>query len=357
MSDILERLKKNSTIKETAILKTSKFFEPESKINSGVPGLNIALSGEIDGGLTSGLTVLAGPSKNFKSGFTLLLMKAYMDKYPDAVCLFYDSEFGTPQAYFETFGIDMGRVMHTPVTDIEQLKFDIMTQLEGIKRGDRVFIALDSAGNIASKKEVEDALAGKSVADMSRAKQLKSLFRMITPHLKIKQLPMIVVNHIYMTQEMYAKAIVSGGTGIYYSADTIFILGRQQEKDADGIAGYNFVINIEKSRHTREKSKISIQVMHEGGINKWSGLLDMAMTSGHVVKPKNGWYAKVDKETGEISPKNYREAQTNSSEFWDDILKTPSFIKYVEETYKVANGAIMGDDEIDAALGVEDDLV
>lgn len=138
------------------------------------------------------------------TGFTLLLMKAYMDKYPESVCLFYDSEFGTPQAYFDTFGIDTSRVIHTPLTDIEQLKFDVMTQLEGIKRGDRVFIALDSAGNIASKKEVEDAIAGKSVADMSRAKQLKSLFRMITPHLKIKQLPMVVVNHIYQcgTEDM-----------------------------------------------------------------------------------------------------------------------------------------------------------
>lgn len=161
------------------------------------------------------------------------------------------------------------------------------------------------------------------------------------------------------TQELYSKAIVSGGTGIYYSSDTIFILGRQQEKDADGIAGYNFVINVEKSRYTREKSKIAIQVLHEGGINKWSGLLDMALASGHVIKPKNGWYAKVNKETGEISEKSYREAQTNTSDFWTDILKTPSFIKYVEETYKVANGAIMGDDEIDNAmqLGEDDETV
>lgn len=80
MSDILDRLKKNSTIKDTAILKNSKFFEAESKINSGVPGLNIALSGEIDGGLTSGLTVLAGPSKNFKclGGGTKLIV--YVDE-------------------------------------------------------------------------------------------------------------------------------------------------------------------------------------------------------------------------------------------------------------------------------------
>ena len=32
---------------------------------------------------------------------------------------------------------------------------------------------------------------------------------------------------------MFPKDIVGGGTGSYYSADTIWILGRQQDKDKD----------------------------------------------------------------------------------------------------------------------------
>jgi hypothetical protein len=50
--------------------------------------------------------------------------------------LFYDSEFGTPKKYFETFNIDMGRVLHTPITDVEQLKFDIMQQLQELGKDD-----------------------------------------------------------------------------------------------------------------------------------------------------------------------------------------------------------------------------
>ena len=142
--------------------------------------------------------------------------------------------------------IDMNRVLHTPLTDIEQLKFDIMQQLQEINRGDKLIIILDSIGNLASKKEVEDALDQKSVADMSRAKQVKSLFRMVTPHLSLKDIPMVVVNHTYKEIGMFPKDIVGGGTGSYYSADAIWILGRQQNKDADGIQGYHFVINVEK---------------------------------------------------------------------------------------------------------------
>jgi len=74
------------------------------------------------------IKMAAGPSKHFKTAFSLLMAKSYMNKYPDAILLFYDSEFATPVKYFETFGIDMDRVLHTPLTNIEQLKFNIMQQ-------------------------------------------------------------------------------------------------------------------------------------------------------------------------------------------------------------------------------------
>ena len=208
---LLDRIRKNSTIKDTEVLSKSKFFNAKDMIQTTVPMINVALSGRLDGGLTPGLTVFAGPSKHFKTAFSLLLAKAYMDKYDDSVVLFYDSEFGSPQSYFDSFGIDTQRVVHTPITDIEQLKHDAMAQLSNIERGDHLIIIVDSVGNLASKKEVEDALDGKSVADMSRAKQLKSLFRMITPHLTLKDIPMIVVNHTYKEIGLYPKDIVSGG--------------------------------------------------------------------------------------------------------------------------------------------------
>ena len=208
---LLERIKKNSTIKESDILSKSKFFTKKDMVQTPIPALNIALSGRLDGGLTPGLTLFCGPSKHFKTMFCLILAKSYMDKYPDAPMLFYDSEFGTPQTYFESLGIDTERVVHTPITDVEQLKFDIMKQLEDIQRDERVIIVIDSIGNLASKKEVEDALNEKAVADMSRAKQIKSLFRMVTPHLTMKDIPLIAVNHTYKEIGLFPKDIVSGG--------------------------------------------------------------------------------------------------------------------------------------------------
>jgi RecA/RadA recombinase len=342
---LLDKIKKNSTIKDSAILSKSKFFTDKDMVPTDVPMINVALSGKLDGGIIPGLTMWAGPSKHFKTAFSLLMAKAYMDKYPEAVLLFYDSEFGTPIKYFETFGIDMERVLHTPLTDIEQLKFDIMQQLQDVNRGDKLMIILDSIGNLASKKEVEDALEGKSVADMSRAKQVKSLFRMVTPHLNLKDIPMVVVNHTYKEIGMFPKDIVGGGTGSYYSADNIFILGRQQEKDGTEIVGYNFIINVEKSRYTKEKSKIPVNVSFDGGINKYSGLLDIALEGNFVTKPANGWYAKVDRKTGEIKDKVRFDA-TQTPDFMEPLLADKDFNEYVRQKYAIAYGNIMGENSV-----------
>lgn len=345
MSSIMDKLKKNSKVKETSILSESKFFTEKDMIQTDVPMINVALSGSVDGGLAPGLTVLAGPSKHFKTSFGLIMASAYLKKYPDAVLLFYDSEFGSPQSYFKQFEIDTSRVLHTPITNVEELKFDIIGQMEGLDRDDKVVIVIDSVGNLASKKELEDAINEKSVADMSRAKALKGLFRMCTPYLNMKNIPLIAVNHTYQEIGLFPKAIVSGGTGIYYSADNIWILGRRQNKKGTEVTGYDFVINVEKSRYVKEKSKIPISVSWEGGVQKYSGLLDIAMQGQYVAKPSNGWYSRVDRETGELFESKVREAATLEEDFWKPIFAETDFANFLKEAYQIGGKASLEDIE------------
>jgi hypothetical protein len=155
---------------------------------------------------------------------------------------------------------------------------------------------------------------------------------------------MVVVNHTYKEIGMFPKDIVGGGTGSYYSADNIFILGRQQEKDGSEITGYNFIINVEKSRYVKEKSKIPVSVSFDGGISKWSGLLDLALESGHVVKPKNGWYQRVGEE------KNYREKDTETKDFWMPILMDKTFYDFVKGKYSIGQVDMVKSDDLDKAL-------
>lgn len=210
MSALFDKLSKTG-IKSSSLRDADVYFDRELTSISQAPILNIAMSGELSGGIGSGVTVLAGPSKHFKSNTGLLMVAAYMNKHKDATCLFYDSEFGAPPSYWSNFGIDIDRVLHVSIEDIEDLKFDLPQKLEEITKKDKVIIFVDSIGNLASKKEGQDALDGKAVADMSRAREIKSFFRIITPKIKTRNIPAVFVAHTYQTMEMYSKAVVSGG--------------------------------------------------------------------------------------------------------------------------------------------------
>jgi len=342
---VMDKLKKNSKLKNTEVLSESKFFNEKDMTPTDVPMINVALSGSVDGGLAPGLTVLAGPSKHFKTSFALIMAAAYLKQHKDAVMLFYDSEFGSPQAYFEQFDVDTSRVLHTPITNVEELKFDLIGQLEELDRNDKVIVVIDSIGNLASKKELEDAMNEKSVADMSRAKALKGLFRMATPYLAMKNIPLLAVNHTYQEIGLFPKAIVSGGTGIYYSADNIWIIGRQQDKKGTEIQGYHFVINVEKSRYVKEKSKIPITVSWDGGVRNYSGLLDVALAGSYITKPSNGWFARVDQGTGEVGSK-VRYDQTLEKEFWDPIFAETDFKEFIKKQYTIGHKEQVSMDEI-----------
>ncbi len=342
----MDKLKKNSKIKETATLSTSKFFTEKDMVPTDVPMVNVALSGFVDGGISPGLTVLAGPSKHFKTSFALLMAGAYLNAKPDAVMLFYDSEFGSPQSYFTQFGIDTSRVLHTPIANVEELKFDMINQLEQLDREDDVIIVIDSIGNLASKKELEDALNEKGVADMSRAKALKGLFRMSTPYLAMKNIPMLAINHTYKEIGLFPKDVVGGGTGIYYSADNIWIIGRRQDKQGTEVVGYDFVIKVEKSRYVKEQSKIPIGVSWEGGVQKYSGLLDVALAGGYVDKPSNGWYQRVDLTTGEVLGSKLRLKETMTADFWEPIFESSDFSEFLAKTYKIGYNSPVNSEEL-----------
>lgn len=212
MNKMMERLLKTTSVTGSSMLSESSFFNAKNMVKTSMPILNIAFSGEVDGGFAPGITVLSGDSKTFKSALSLFCLKAYLDKYEDAIGILYDTEYGITPDYVKSFGIDATRVIHIPVEHVEQLKFDFVKKLEEIKRGDHVFFLVDSIGQISSKKETDDAHDEKSVADMTRAKAIRSLLRLVTIQLTKKELPCFLINHVYVEiGAMYPKTIIPGG--------------------------------------------------------------------------------------------------------------------------------------------------
>jgi RecA/RadA recombinase len=356
---LMDKLMKSGSVKSASILSESQFFTAKDKITTDLPVLNIAFTGEIDGGLISGLTLFAGESKSFKTLLGLYCLRAYLRKYPDAIALVYDSEFGITPEYLAANGIDTDRVLHVPVEHIEELKFDIVNRLNEIKRGDKVFVMIDSLG-LGSKKELEDALSEKSVADMTRAKALRSLLRIITPMLTTKDIPCVGINHTYKTMEMFSKDVVGGGTAPIYFSNQIFIITKAQDSSGEGakkvLNGFDFTIRVEKSRFVREKSKLSFNVNFDKGINLWSGMLDLALESGDAVVAKKGYYQLVDPETGECLGEPVKGAKrTENVEFLGTIMKRTKFRDFIKKKYKLGQGLLVQEDTSNDDFDDEDE--
>lgn len=338
-------------IKATKVRGAGRLSELNKKattqaVDTGIPALNLAFSGWLNKGPSYGITSLAGKSRSFKTMFGLVVCKAYMDANPDSFMIFYDSEGGASESYFDTIGIDTDRVIYIPIMNIEELKFDIMEKLSTIKKevdetgkGNEFVWFIDSVGNLASIKEVTDALDQKSVADMTRAKALKSLFRMITPYFKNYGMKLIAIQHTYdeIGGMGAPKQIMSGGQGGMLSSDEVFIIGKRQIKDGSDLVGWQFILNAEKSRSIREKSAIPFEVTYEGGIDKFSGLLDIACVTGHVEKPKMGWYTRPSVE----NDKNWRKKETSTDEFWEPLLNDETFQKAVHDLYALGGNPIL----------------
>lgn len=333
-----EKFIKNSKLKHTRPLNNSILTEEHEPIVTDVPALNIAYSGRIDGGLKPGFNQIVGPSKHFKTSFGLVTVAAFLKQFDDGIVLFYDSEFGASMKYFEQFGITEDlreRIIHIPFQNLEELKFDLMGQLEEVERGEHVMIFIDSIGLSASKKEVEDALAEKSSADMTRAKQLSSIARMITPILTIKKIYCLVINHVYKTQEMFAKDVVSGGEKLTLAANGIFLISRAKEKNSDNeVSGYTFTIKIMKSRIVKEETKVPVTVSWTGGIHKWSGLAVVAEALGIIEETKisrSKAYRFITKDGEEFIVKA-SDLDTHD-EFWKAVIRDSDFKEQIERVY------------------------
>jgi hypothetical protein len=52
------------------------------------------------------------------------------------------------------------------------------------------------------------------------------------------------------------------------------------------------LLMLRNHAYVKEKSKIPVSVSWDGGVEKYSGLLDVGLAAQYVGKPSNGWYCQ-----------------------------------------------------------------
>ncbi len=350
MSDLMKRMltvtKKDGRV---TTLEESQYASKAVVASTDVPMLNVALSSKLDGGLIPGLTMIVGESRSFKSNFCVKNMAAYLKAYPEAIAVFADCEFGASKQLFTKYGIDPNRVIHVPFEDVEEMKIKLTKIINAVQEDDKVFIMVDSVSQVASRKESEDAENEKVTQDMTRARALNSFWRIITPKLTLRRIPMFAINSFYEDiGNQYAEPIIKGGKQGFLSCDQVWFVSRRQIKDENtkSLLGWDFVINIMKGRFVKEKSKIPITVLFDGGIAKCSGLMEMARLGGFVELYGGSRYRRTALAGFKDDPGQFKKDIGNNWEWWEPVVECEAFRNFVEKFYGI-NESLVAEEDIE----------
>lgn len=332
---LASKLIKASKSKNATMMNEAPLGDKVAVAQTFVPVLNLMLSGELDGGPCPGIVQIVGDSRTFKTSICLTAVKGYLDTYEDAVCVFFDCEFGA-MGMVESLGIDPARIVYNPFEDLEDLKFQLVSMLDSINRGEHVIFFIDSISQVASKKEVQNAIQQNEAADLTRAREMNSFFRIITPKLNMREIPLFCVNSWYAdTTNQYAEKIIKGGKQSFLSSDTILFVTRSQDKtEADGFMGWNFNYTMMKSRSIIEKSKFTINVKYDGGIQRWSGMFELATEGGFITCPTQGFYS-INFPGFDGTAKHRKKALMAMDDMWEALVKHQPFKDWVSSRYKL----------------------
>jgi hypothetical protein len=163
---------------------------------------------------------------------------------------------------------------------------------------------------------------------------LKSFFRIVTGEAAIKQIPMVIVNHSYTTMDKFAKEVAAGGRGAQYAAHTLLFITKAQEKEKedgkDVLTGFQFTLRAALSRYVRENSTFPVSVSFGVGIDRYSGIFELALELGFITSEKQGWYLVPGSDAGKR-----RSAIEEDIDFMEGLLSNVDFVKKVEGKYKL----------------------
>lgn len=276
----------DNLIKKSPIVhETVKSSKSRSTIGTGIYVLNAALSSDIYGGIADNrITVFAAPSGTGKSFLCYSIAREAQAKGYGII--YVDTEYAIELDQLPGYGIDIDedKFMLIRTNIIEDLKIfttqlldELKEQKDGGKEVDKFMIIIDSVGQLGSRKEVEDAKAGKEKADMTKAKALASYFRIINSDLGYLGIPLVCTNHTYQTMDLFPQDKMKGGEGLFYSASTIAFLTKAKLKDGEmddldiGQSGLVVTAKMVKNRMAKPK-KVKFEISFVSGCNPYVGL-------------------------------------------------------------------------------------
>ena len=259
----------------------------DSFVDTGSYVFNSLLSGSLYGGLPKNkITAIAGESATGKTYFALGMCKQFLEDNPEAAVIYFESESAISKEMIEDRGIDSNRIVIVPVVTVQEFRNQAINILDKYletpeDKRPPMAMCLDSLGMLSTTKEIEDTAEGKETRDMTRAQVVKGAFRVLTLKLGRAGVPMIVTNHTYdVIGSMFPQKEMGGGSGLKYAASSIIYLSKKKEKEGTEVVGNIIHCKNAKSRLTVENRMVDVRLNYETGLDRYYGLLDLALASG-----------------------------------------------------------------------------
>jgi RecA/RadA recombinase len=320
-----------------SVMDQSNFSEVTEWIHTGNYHLNACLSGSLFGGWPNNRSCsIAGPSGTGKTFLTLNSVREAINMGYNVV--YYDSEAAVDKEQMIKFGIDISKVNYQPVNTVQDFRQSITTltkKMQDAKRSGaelpKIMIILDSAGNLATQKEIDDAVSGSDKSDMTRSKILKSIFRIIMTPLADLKIPFIFTNHTYMTQDFIARQVAGGGTGPEYAASIVLFLNKAQLKEGAEKTGIIVTAKPNKNRFAKPQP-IKFHLHYTQGMNPYVGLENYVswdicgVTRGTIEKG-----VKIPKSTARGWICEHLDETVSNAEFFTDKVFTKEVLQRIDK--------------------------
>jgi len=351
--DFLQSLVKISGNELASVLSDGLSGEITTFVDTGSYAFNALLSGSLYGGIAGNkITALAGESATGKTFFTLSIVSKFLEDNKNGRVLYFDSEQAVTTEMFTSRGIDIRRVAVLPVSTVENFRHQAIKIVDKYRelpkdKQEPILMVLDSLGMLSTRKEVEDTAEGKDVRDMTRAQVVKATFRTLTLKLGAAGIPLIMTNHTYDVVGAYIPTKeMGGGSGLKYAASTIVYLSKKKMKDSENTVIGNIIhCKLYKSRITKPDSMVDVAVTYDRGLDKYYGLLDLALEFGIFKKVST----RVELPDGsKVFEKNIND--NPEKYFTQDIMK--QLEEKVGQHFKYGSSAVKESDE-DAETTVE----
>jgi RecA/RadA recombinase len=312
-----------------SIIENNTFSEVDEWIPTGNYLLNATISGSLFGGIPNSRAIgLVGDPETGKTFLCLnIAREAQQAGYDIIYC---ETEGAVDRSSVTKLGVDPKRLRYQPIKTVNDFKrftvqvIDMVRKARAAGENPKIMLFLDSLGMLNTEKEINDAMAGKDAMDMGiKAKQLRSLFRLITLDLTANKIPLVVTNHTTIgnigsysgpTKES------AGGDGPIFSLSTALLLSKKfQVDDANKSVKTGIIIQLrpKKSRSTIPTT-ITIHVGFVGGMNPYVGLEDYltwdacGIGKGKIMTAKE--YAKSGDKTGDAFVHTYEEVDEKTGE-------------------------------------------